>query len=95
MGKHVFTLNLRMEIEKPSIKDEETNEMLTVSGEFLHSALCSLRSDMFNDVDDLTAGEFEEAVTKAQEINKIISRLEEAGAVDMTIEEDEEEGEDI
>lgn len=76
MGKHVFTLNLKLEIEATQIEDGETGTVLNVNPETLYHLVTSLRSEALSEIDELTAGEFEEAVERANEINGILEKIE-------------------
>lgn len=82
MGKHVYTLNLRMEVESPMITDEESGHSLEVSPETLYTVVNNLRSEILTDLDELTAHEFDEAIEKATEVNTVLAQIEELEPLD-------------
>ena len=89
MGKHVFSLNLKVEIESPQIENGESGRALTVSPDILFHTISGLRSETLSDIDILSAQEFEEATRKATEINGILSELE--GLESFTDDSDDDE----
>ena len=77
MGKHVYSVNLKMEIESKKIPDGESGAQLELTSDTLYQIMTNLRSDMFSELEELDSDEFKEAVSKASEINNIMSHLEE------------------
>ena len=77
MGKHVYSVNLKMEIESKKIPDGESGAQLELTSDTIYQIMTNLRSDMFSELEELDSDEFKEAVSKASEINNIMSHLEE------------------
>ncbi len=80
MGKHVFTLSLRTEIEAEEIENGESGAMLNIAPETLHSIVTGLRTDALSEADEMAAEEFDGALNKAKEVNQILAQLD---ALDM------------
>jgi hypothetical protein len=78
-----------MEIESANIPNGESGAMLEVSQDLLYQMMTNLRSEMFNELDELSSGEFAEASAKANEINSIMEKIEDL----CILEEDEDEDE--
>ncbi|NRA44499.1 MAG: hypothetical protein HRU09_06040 [Oligoflexales bacterium] len=88
MGKHVFTLNLRMEIESDKITDGESGATLEVAPEILYNMVSSLRSEALAEIDELTSSEFDEAMDRSKDINTILGKIEELYDTEELIEEE-------
>ena len=80
MGRFVYSLNLRMEIESPKIKDGESGGMLSIPSEILYNTVVGLRSELISEFEDMSAKDFKETCTKACEVNTILGQLEDIEA---------------
>lgn len=76
MGKHVFTLNLRMEVDTELEADQESNKMLTVSPDLLLETVNLLRSEILSNAEELSASEFEEVMEEAKSVNAVLGVIE-------------------
>lgn len=89
MGKHVFTLNLRMEVESEKITDGESGSSIELAPETLYNMVASLRSEALAEIDELTSAEFDEAMERSKEINTILGKMEELYEGEEHIEEED------
>lgn len=90
MGKHIYTLSLRIEVDSPEVKNGESGANLTVSPSALYQTVAGLRSEILADCDELSAGEFTEAVTRAAEVNAILAQIEAFEGFDDDEDDDDE-----
>ncbi|MFK7826187.1 MAG: hypothetical protein AB8G05_18690 [Oligoflexales bacterium] len=88
MGKHVFTLNLRIEMESDKITDGESGATLEVAPETLYNMVSSLRSEALAEIDELSSAEFDEAMERSKDINTILGKIEELYDTEEMVEEE-------
>ena len=93
MGKHVFTLTLRAEIESQATNDGESGRVLAVPLGAIYETISSLRNDLFSDLEVMQAAEFAENAAAATEINAVLAEIEKLDAAfssDLDDDEDED-----